>query len=65
MLRTGPAEPGARAFDAEDPLSPLGLAEVTNEIPGTPLLVEDGVGPEFVRRSRSTVVSAVPRVSGG
>jgi hypothetical protein len=62
MLRSGPAEPGARAFDAKDPLSPLGPAEVTNEIRGAPLLVEDGVGPEFVRRSRSTVV---PRVSGG
>lgn len=51
---------------AEDPLFPLGLAEaMANEIPGATLLVLPGVGHEFVRRSWSTVIPAVLRVSGG
>jgi pimeloyl-ACP methyl ester carboxylesterase len=50
----------------EDPLFPLGLAEaMANEIPGATLLVEPGVGHEFVRRSWPTVIPAVLRVSGG
>jgi pimeloyl-ACP methyl ester carboxylesterase len=50
----------------EDPLFPLGLAEaMVNEIPGATLLVERGVGHEFVRRSWSTVIPAVLRISGG
>jgi pimeloyl-ACP methyl ester carboxylesterase len=50
----------------EDPLFPLGLADaMANEIPGATLLVENGVGHEFVRRAWPTVVPAVLRVSGG
>jgi pimeloyl-ACP methyl ester carboxylesterase len=50
----------------EDPMIPLGLAEaMAAEIPGATLLVEHGVGHEFVRRCWSTVVPAVLRVSGG
>lgn len=50
----------------EDPLFPLGLAEaMADEIPGATLLIENGVGHEFVRRSWPTVVPAVLRVSGG
>ena len=50
----------------EDPLFPLGLAEaMANEIPGATLLVEPGVGHEFVRRSWPIVIPAVLRVSGG
>jgi pimeloyl-ACP methyl ester carboxylesterase len=49
----------------EDPLFPLGVAEaMAAEIPGATLLVEPGVGHEFVRRSWSTVVPAVLRISG-
>jgi pimeloyl-ACP methyl ester carboxylesterase len=51
---------------AEDRLFPLGLAEaMANAIPGATLLVELGVGHEFVRRSWDTVIPAVLRVSGG
>jgi pimeloyl-ACP methyl ester carboxylesterase len=50
----------------EDRLFPLRLAEaMVAEIPGATLLVEPGVGHEFVRRSWSTVIPAVLRVSGG
>jgi pimeloyl-ACP methyl ester carboxylesterase len=50
----------------EDPLFPLGVAEaMANEIPGATLLVEPGVGHEFVRRSWPIVIPAVLRVSGG
>jgi len=34
-------------------------------IPGATLLVEPGVGHEFVRRSWAVVIRAVLRVSGG
>ena len=50
----------------EDPLFPLPLAEaMVAEIPGATLLVEPGVGHEFVRRSWPVVIPAVLRVSGG
>src|SRR5919112_893056 len=50
----------------EDPLFPLGVAEaMANEIPGATLLVEPGLGHEFVRRSWPIVIPAVLRVSGG
>jgi pimeloyl-ACP methyl ester carboxylesterase len=50
----------------EDPLMPLPLAEaMVAEIPGATLLVEPGVGHEFVRRSWPVVVPAVLRVSDG
>ena len=48
----------------EDPLVRLPLAEATvAEIPGATLLVEPGVGHEFVRRSWPIVIPAVLRVS--
>jgi pimeloyl-ACP methyl ester carboxylesterase len=50
----------------EDPLFPLPLAEaMVAEIPGATLLVEPGVGHEFVRRSWPVVIPAVLRVSDG
>ena len=50
----------------EDPLFPLPLAEaMVVEIPGATLLVEPGVGHEFVRRSWPVVIPAVLRVSDG
>lgn len=50
----------------EDRLSPLPLAEaMAAEIPGATLLVEPGVGHEFVRRSWPIVLPAVLRISGG
>jgi hypothetical protein len=48
MLRVGSAE----------------LCAEANEIPGATLLVERGVGHEFVRRSWSTVIPAVLQVDG-
>jgi pimeloyl-ACP methyl ester carboxylesterase len=51
---------------AEDPLARLPHAEaMAKQIPAATLLVEPGVGHEFVRRSWSTVVPAVLAVSGG
>jgi pimeloyl-ACP methyl ester carboxylesterase len=50
----------------EDRLCPLPLAQATAAaIPGATLLVEPGVGHEFVRRSWPTVIPAVLRISGG
>ena len=50
----------------QDPLFPLPLAEaMVAEIPGATLLVEPGVGHEFVRRSWPIVIPAVLRVSDG
>lgn len=50
----------------EDPLFRLPLAEATvAAIPGATLLVEPGVGHEFVRRSWPLVIPAVLRISGG
>jgi pimeloyl-ACP methyl ester carboxylesterase len=50
----------------EDPLFPIPLAEaMAAEIPGATLLVEPGVGHEFVRRSWPVVIPAVLRISDG
>jgi pimeloyl-ACP methyl ester carboxylesterase len=50
----------------DDPLFPLPLAEATVDgIPNATLLVEPGVGHEFVRRSWPIVSPAVLRISGG
>jgi pimeloyl-ACP methyl ester carboxylesterase len=50
----------------EDRLVRLPLAEaMVAEIPGATLLVEPGVGHEFVRRSWPIVIPAVLRISGG
>jgi pimeloyl-ACP methyl ester carboxylesterase len=50
----------------EDPLIPPRLPEaMVAEIPGATLLVQRGVGHEFVRRSWPVVVPAVLRISDG
>jgi pimeloyl-ACP methyl ester carboxylesterase len=62
----GIAVPTLVVHGAEDPLFPLPAGEaLAGAIPGARLLVEPGVGHEFVRRSWAAVVPAVLAVSGG
>jgi pimeloyl-ACP methyl ester carboxylesterase len=62
----GIAVPTLVVHGDEDPMIPLPAAEaLAGVIPGATLLVEPGVGHEFVRRSWDAVVPAVLRVSGG
>lgn len=60
------AVPTLVVHGAEDPMLPLPVGEaLAGAIPGATLLVEPGVGHEFVRRSWPAVVPAVLAVSGG